>query len=69
MKRISVTGYVPSRETEREILEACSLAERELRKTVRDATPRLKKEAIKEFGPKVPLKKVRITVEIDVEVL
>ena len=68
MKRISITGYVPENEREYITLEACDLVERDLRGRMRTAIPRTKKEALTEFG-NIPLKRVRITAEIDVEVL
>ena len=69
MKRISVTGWVPASEKEGQILDACDLSFIVTRNTIRNAIPKKKVEALETFGMDEELKKVRVTVEIDVEFL
>ena len=66
-RRISITGWVPEDENETKTLRECSLSAKEIRQTIRGAIPKTKVEAkdLFSFG----IKKVRVTVEIDVETL
>lgn len=68
MRRISVTGWVPEDETEGTILYHACLDPYDLRKNMEGAVY-LTKKGYESILENVPGKRVRITVEIDVEVL
>ena len=73
MKRISVTGWVPIEESETVTLEECELEPTEIRARMQAVLEKKKADALKRYAVSVGtpsgVKRVRVTVEIDVEVL
>ena len=70
MKRISVTGWVPIEERETVTLRACKLHPDDIRERIKFAIAKKKADALKKFAVRpAEVKRVRVTVEIDVEVL
>ncbi len=68
MRRISVTGWVEDWLRENVLLEDCGLDPHRLRSRIKDNVWATKKEAQKDVG-RGGLKRVRVTVEVDVEEL
>ena len=69
MKRVSVTGWVGAKTKEMNLLDWLNLSPKALRDDIQLELAKTKKEFFEEFPETTEAKKVRVTVEVDVEEL